>query len=275
MFYDQIQRLLLEDVSCCYLTLHHNLKTDLVQNLYQKTNSQKIINEIFVATCLIATGMKSIARFGLQINTNEGLNLLQTAINKNQEIILKANFKQIEQHKKQFDSLLNQNCYLMMSYQLENAQCYQSIVECSFDNIADCINSYFEQSEQASKKIYITTDLQSQITAGVLLHQLPLTTPKIKISDIYQKINNFTAKQITKENIEQIFNQFGKEISSFTPLAVQAHCDCSKERFASALKMLPKEDLNEIFQANKGNLEINCEQCGTKFNFNTEIFEKI
>lgn len=57
-------------------------------------------------------------------------------------------------------------------------------------------------------------------------------------------------------------------------MPVAYECDCSKERFAEALASLPKKDLEEMIEQDKG-AEAVCHFCGKKYEFNEEELTKI
>ena len=148
---------------------------------------------------------------------------------------------------------------------------YQSIVPLQGDTLAECLESYFQQSEQLNTFIRLSGD--STQATGMLIQQLPVQVEQ----DLAQRAARWQAIQILVGTIteaelmadantvllQHLF--FDENIQMFDETSVRFQCSCSEQRMAGALVSLGELELTSLFKEHQ-TLELTCEFCGVHYN---------
>lgn len=149
---------------------------------------------------------------------------------------------------------------------------YQGIVSLDGNNLSQCIENYFKQSEQLSTRIWLASD--GKTASGMLLQELPASDEV----DAEQRATSWehatklaetlTAKEIQSLPFEQIlFRLFHQEqVRLFDPDTLSFECSCSETRTLDALRTLGQQELESIIEE-LGSIDINCEFCHQHYQF--------
>lgn len=152
---------------------------------------------------------------------------------------------------------------------------YQGIVPMENDNLAGCLEAYFFQSEQLATRLWFSAN--SENSSGFLIQALPqqLITNADDNQAHWQTITTL-ADTITNEELlgldhqtllYRLFNE--QPLRVFEPKAMHFACSCSRERSASALLALGKDEVAELL-IEKGSIDIDCQFCNQHYHFNAE-----
>jgi len=135
------------------------------------------------------------------------------------------------------------------------AERYQSIVGLLYPSLAECINHYFEQSEQLRTFIKVLTEKSKKghwHGTGLMIQALPLVLKGMDLQEdnwerAYILCNSVTPKEMISQTLsdeEVIFRLFHEE----TPRIYEKHpflaqCRCSRERIYRILKSFSEKDI--------------------------------
>jgi len=152
---------------------------------------------------------------------------------------------------------------------------YQSIVPLLGETLAECLESYFQQSEQLNTFIRLSAD--SNQASGMLIQQLPVQMEQdlAQRADRWQTIRVLAgtitgAELIAKANSVLLQHLFVEEnIQIFDATSVQFQCGCSEQRMAGALVSLGESELASLFEQHQ-TLALTCEFCGAHYDIDNK-----
>ena len=154
---------------------------------------------------------------------------------------------------------------------------YQGIVELEGDNLAECMENYFDRSEQIETLLRVSVDkVDGKWRAGGLMIQ---RLPDESAAEISQDIEDenwrnaqalartVTAEELTSDILKsaellyRIFHEDG--VWLYDPQALEDKCSCSAERVKTTLKTFAGDDLEEM--ATEGVITADCQFCSCKY----------
>ncbi len=152
---------------------------------------------------------------------------------------------------------------------------YQGIVPMDHDNLAACLEAYFEQSEQLATRLWFAAN--EEYASGMLLQALPqqvitdATENKANWETINALANTVSNDELLElEHASLLYRLFHEEaLRLFDPKPMRFVCSCSRERSASALLSLGKEEVEELL-IEKGSIDIDCQFCSQHYHFSAE-----
>ena len=152
---------------------------------------------------------------------------------------------------------------------------YQSIVPLLGETLAECLESYFQQSEQLNTFIRLSAD--SNQASGMLIQQLPVQMEQdlAQRADRWQTIRVLAgtitgAELVAKANSVLLQHLFVEEnIQIFDATSVQFQCGCSEQRMAGALVSLGESELASLFEQQQ-TLALTCEFCGAHYDIDNK-----
>lgn len=157
---------------------------------------------------------------------------------------------------------------------------YQGIVPMDAENLAGCLEHYFQQSEQLATRLWFAAD--DDIATGFLIQALPqqLNTDPEDNRDKWETIITL-ADTIKREELigldhptvlYRLFNE--QPVRLFEPKKLQFACSCSKERCASALLTIGKDEVEELL-IEQGSINIDCQFCNQHYHFAADEVRKL
>lgn len=231
-------------------------------------------------TSLISAILKDNQRISIKVNTSS----------KNCKILADAdasgnirgyisdellNLPQEEVNNMSLQQLIGDRGYLQVMKDLGMNSIFTGITEMPYGNIVDDFSYYFKQSEQIPSlfSLNIVLDEKNDIilSRGILAQLLPGASIDI-IEDIKNIINN---NQLLLSNsnsniaFKEIPDLLFRDIDIMGIHPVQFFCGCSKDIFYPMLYSLNKEEITYAYENNKS-IEIVCNVCGKKYNFNKD-----
>ena len=165
---------------------------------------------------------------------------------------------------------------------------FTSTVELVNGNIAEDLASYLYHSEQTPSAVFIGEKIQNKniiCSGGFLAQILPKkdTDPLLVslLEERCKEINSFSEELFkSKDNLLSLIKNIFPDIDdkSISEKArtqeVGFKCRCSKKRSLSAMKMLDKNELEDILKK-EGKAELVCEFCKNKYLINFEEITEI
>ena len=165
---------------------------------------------------------------------------------------------------------------------------FTSTVELVNGNIAEDVASYLYHSEQTPSAVFIGEKIENKniiCTGGLLAQVLPKkdTDPLLVslLEERCKEIDSFSEKLFQSKDdllslIKNIFPDIDdKSISEKARTQeVKFNCKCSKQRSLNAMKMLDKNELEDILKK-EGKAELVCEFCKNKYFINFEEIKEM
>jgi molecular chaperone Hsp33 len=166
------------------------------------------------------------------------------------------------------------------------AQPYQGIVALHGDageplqRVAEVLEHYMLQSEQLDTRLLLACD--ETTAAGLLIQRLPVEgegnlerarrEDEIGISEAFNRIAHLAATVSDEEllglDFETLMRRlfWEEQVRHFEPLAPRFACTCSRDRVHNMLRSLGEAEVRDIV-AERGDVEIGCDFCGTQYRF--------
>ncbi|UEM02660.1 Hsp33 family molecular chaperone [Skermanella rosea] len=173
----------------------------------------------------------------------------------------------------------------------EHTERYQGIVELNGDTLSDCVQHYFRQSEQLDTGIKVAvghagTDSDRIWRGGALMLQR-LPEDQIQqvlgsdVADDWRRamvlIGTCTDAELLDPGLppnDLLFRLFHEDgVRVYTPTELRATCRCSRDRVATVLRSLPREEISEL-KVN-GRVEVTCEFCNSTYTFDDAQLENV
>ncbi|MDA9599060.1 Hsp33 family molecular chaperone HslO [bacterium] len=162
---------------------------------------------------------------------------------------------------------------LAITIEPEGGERYQGIVPLDADHLSECLEHYFNQSEQLPTQIKLCAN--QQVASGVLIQQMPSSEDREKIDADWQHISALldtlkTEEQLSMPHSEQLYRLFHEDgVRLFEPQHLNFFCSCSRQRTERALVSLGAAEVLDIVE-DQGSVLITCEFCDEQYQFNEQ-----
>ena len=162
---------------------------------------------------------------------------------------------------------------LAITIEPEGGERYQGIVPLDAHHLSECLEHYFDQSEQLSSQIKLCAN--QQVASGVLIQQMPSSEDHEKIDADWQHISALldtlkTEEQLNLPHSEQLYRLFHEDgVRLFEPQHLNFFCSCSRQRTERALVSLGAPEVLDIVEE-QGSVLITCEFCDEQYQFNEQ-----
>ena len=151
-----------------------------------------------------------------------------------------------------------------------------------YGNLANDLALYFSTSEQTPSLFYLSIEFDKEGrvwgAGGLFLQALPgcpdSTLEKLQeMAGKLPKLGRLLSEGMNiREYIEKNLEEFHPHHIGHTPIGFS--CPCTMESFSSYLSSLPQTEKDEILKG-EFPLELECMNCGSKYSYSKEEFEKI
>ena len=269
--HDQLYRYLFENHSVRgELVTVSDTYNEMLKNHDYPQPVKTLLGEMLVATSLLTAILKFNGEITVQLQGDGPLSL--AVINGN-------NFQQMRgvariQSDIAEGSALKQmigNGYLVITITPDEGERYQGVVGLEGETLAECIESYFLQSEQLPTKLFIRTGEYNgrPMAAGMLLQVLPASeADRGEFEHLATLTTTIKAEELFSLEAEEVLHRLYHEedVTLFEAQVVNFHCTCSRERSADTLMALPTEEIDSIL-AEDGHIDMHCDFCGNHYFF--------
>jgi len=176
-----------------------------------------------------------------------------------------------------FEELMGDGRLVMTIDPGANADRYQGIVSIDGNSLAECLQHYFDRSEQLPTRLWLGVDNQS--ASGLLMQEMP-GAETIEDDDIWNRVTTL-ADTVTNEELlrldahdllHRLFHE--EQVTMFEPQRWQFECHCSRERVATMLKGLGRTELDSIV-LDEGSIDVDCEYCSAPYRFDAVDVEQL
>ncbi|CAA0080697.1 33 kDa chaperonin [BD1-7 clade bacterium] len=161
---------------------------------------------------------------------------------------------------------------LVISVEPENGQRYQGIVPLDHSDLAGCLQSYFQQSEQLPS--WFAFNVTEEHVRGVMLQALPAD----RCADLQQRAEDWQrithlASTLSDQEMQDLDNEtllyrlyHEEQLRLYDAKPVDFRCSCSRERMERGLLSLGETELNDILNEQEA-IETDCHFCYQRYAF--------
>jgi molecular chaperone Hsp33 len=240
------------------------------------------LGEAVAASVLLASTVKFDGLLTLQLQGQGPMHLLLAQCTNTLNVRALARYRQ--DPKTRDLSVLSGEGRLTVTVETDNlSQRYQGIVPLTGERLADCLQGYFEHSEQLPTRLWLYADEHG--ASGMLLQRLPAgnvdTSSRLsEIDDAWKRVQLLadTLKPAElrtlsdREILHRLFNE--DDVRLFDSAPVSFRCKCSHERVESVLQSLGEAEVRSIL-TERADVEVQCDFCNRTFNFDAVDVERI
>ncbi|MBO1256824.1 Hsp33 family molecular chaperone HslO [Alteromonas sp. 5E99-2] len=180
----------------------------------------------------------------------------------------------LEQLPQTFEELCA-DAVLVITLSPNEGERYQGVVALDKPSLAQCIESYFEQSEQLLTRVYLYSETEQDVkSGGMLLQVLPQSSEATEHQEA-EAFHHFatladtlTADEVFSLPVKTLLHRLYHEhdIELFDAEEIRYACTCSRERSLAALLHVEKSELLSIVEE-QGEIAMNCQYCHATYSF--------
>ncbi|MFT5708074.1 MAG: molecular chaperone Hsp33 [Oceanospirillaceae bacterium] len=272
---DQIQRILFDniDVRGVVTRLEDSYQEIMALHNYPVVIEQ-ILGQMLAAVTILSTNLKFNGKLILQAKGEGSVSALMAECNHSNECRAIAQFDEDIASNLSFQEMLLKG-HLVITIEPEVGQRYQGFVPLENETLAQCLADYFQRSEQLDTHFMLACD--GSQARGLMLQVMPAMQSG---EEDWQRLSLLAStlkpeELLSLDNETLLFRLFHEEqCRLFEAENVSFKCQCSRQRSEDVLKLLDSDELHEII-AERGNIEIDCQFCNSKYSFDEQDVVKI
>ncbi len=235
---------------------------------------RRLLGEIAAAAVLLSTTLKFQGTMSLQARSNGPVSVLMVECTDQRTFRAIARWKEEPADNADLQTLLPDG-QLVITVDPVKGKRYQGIVPLENPTLAHCFAQYFQQSEQLPTSVWLASDGNS--ASGFLLQALPATVEKDekvreeRWSHLTTLAHTLTDEELLSVETETLLHRLFHEedIRLFDAEPVSYRCTCSRERTATALQTVDRQELEDIL-AEQGEVNMDCQFCNTRYSFSAD-----
>ncbi|MCH4295990.1 Hsp33 family molecular chaperone HslO [Shewanella sp. 3B26] len=235
---------------------------------------RRFLGELMAATSLLTATLKFSGDIAVQVQGNGPVSLAVINGNNHQQLRGVARWDGELADDASLGDLFGQG-YIVITLTPDEGERYQGVVALDKPTLAECIQDYFQQSEQLPTGIWLFAD--GERAAGIFLQVLPSEEDH---NAEYEHLTTLTAtikqEELLQLPAEEVLHRLyhEEEVRLFDPVEVSFKCTCSRERSAAAIRSIEKAEILEIM-AEQGQIEMGCEYCNSQYRFDSIDIEAL
>jgi molecular chaperone Hsp33 len=233
------------------------------------------LGESVAASVLLAATLKFKGHLSLQLQGQGPMHLLLAQCTSNLGVRALARYRQ-ESDSRDLSVLSGEGQLTVTldnkATNREDEQRYQGVVPLAGERLAQCLEGYFENSEQLPTRLWLHADERG--VSGMLLQRLPAKSEHehVDIDDAWRRVqligDTLKREELSelsdREILRRLFNE--DDVRLFEPQPVFFRCTCSHERVSGMLQSLGPEEVSGIL-ADQGVVEVRCDFCNRAYQF--------
>ncbi len=246
--------------------------TDLLARQSYAAPVNELLGELLAAAALLSATLKFEGLLTLQIQTNGPVRALLAETRHDGKLrgIARLDEEQpIDEPVTDTRTLLGDDGQLVITIDPDKGRRYQGIVPLEGGDVAKCLETYFQQSEQLGTRLWLACD--GQRASGLLLQELP--DDRQEDEDAWARLTHLadTLKDdellllSNNDLLHRLYHE--EEVRLYDEEPLMFSCSCSKERLSVALEQLGYEECQSILDEEKKILA-DCQFCGQHYSFN-------
>jgi molecular chaperone Hsp33 len=233
------------------------------------------LGEAMAASALMAGALKFEGRLSLQFEGRGPLRLVLAQCTHRHAVRGVARHNELPAGAVTAEGLFGDGQLAVTIEQAEAANRYQGVVPLVSARLSDCLEQYFERSEQLPSRLMLAATPDR--AAGLLLQRVALgdtgtASERAEAEDAWRRLGLLAATLSPKELFDmpcrellrRVFPEDDLRLFEGTPVFFQ--CTCSRERVAGILQALGDEEVQALL-AERGDVEVRCEFCNRAWRF--------
>ncbi len=265
---DQFQRFIFEDsqVRGAWVKLNDSY-SEIGNQAPYPASVRRMLGESLAASVLMSSTLKFEGSLSLQAQGNGPLRTLMAECSHDRFIRGLARYDEHAVTEESLDALLGEG-RMAITISPDKGQRYQGVVPREEENLAGCLEEYFERSEQIPTSFFLFAD--ENCSAGLMLQKMPGNTEQD--SDLWERLNHLAstveAEELLGLDSETVLHRLFHEetVRLFDAEPVAFRCSCSRERTLGALEAIGKEECYSILDE-QDSIEMDCQFCHAHYRF--------
>ncbi len=236
-----------------------------------------VLGEAMAATAMLAATLKFDGKLTLQLQGPGPLNLL--LVQCTSELALRGLARWVGDVPAGSLAEVTGGGRLSVTIEMADERRYQGIVPLEGARIAECLQTYFAQSEQMPTRLWLTADDRRAV--GMMLQKLPAELggdegdsdgwPRVRV--LAETLTDEELLRLEDETLlRRLFHE--EDVRLFAGLPVSFRCSCDRGRVESVLKMLGRDEVVGIVEE-KGSVEVRCEFCNKPYSLDAVDVERL
>lgn len=247
----------------------------------------KLLNEFALAACLLRDSIKIDGSLTIQLRTPGAIKLLIADCMSDRRVraIAEYDSDKLDSGNELVLNEFGTGAVLAITISPDEGERYQSIVPIENASLAECLQDYFERSEQLPSMFRLLSDGQSGL--GIAIHALPskkvtdATETAEHLSRLAALLQTLGADEALSLNSEELLTRLFHQESCrlFEPYAVEFGCVCSQEKSLDAIRSLGAQDVADLISekqaAGEDNVIVDCHFCFQRYVFDYEKLQNL
>jgi len=248
---------------------------DMLDHQQMPAPIKALCAELVAATCVLAHMLKFDGEMIIQIKSAGPVTMMVAECSSEGRIRATAQWDDID-HYTTFSELIGKG-YMAVTVDPKHGERYQGIVPLESGSIEDCINHYFDSSEQLDTKLWLSSDATT--VAGLLIQRIPDEGGSHTSTASNWETLSTLAATVTKEElaseagpllIYKLFHELSPR--SFDPFSIRFGCSCTRERSSRAIRALGETEVKQLF-AEQPSVTVDCHFCGRVYQYDQADLE--
>ena len=274
---DQIHRFIFDntDIRGEIVTLHESIEAQR-ERLKLPEPVQTLLGEFIAAAVLMSSTLKFKGIFTLQARGNGAVPAMMAEVRNNETVRGIATLSETQSINPNIEpflpNVIGDKGILSIILDPDDGERYQGIVPLDAPSLAECIEHYFQQSEQLPTKIWLSSNKTT--AAGLFIQMMPQQvtdseTNQEAWNNRIQLANTITAEELINLEHEQLLMRLFHEegVRLYEPSPLRFECSCSKARCSQALIQLGETEMQNIIDE-QGVVHVDCQFCGYQYEYN-------
>lgn len=226
---------------------------------------QGLLSEAVAAVALLASTLKFQGRLAIQAQGEGPVSMLLAECSHRGELRALARHAEEQDWSQSDIQALLGNGTMVITITPEQGRQYQGIVPLSGATLAECLEGYFQQSEQLPTRLWLAAG--NNRASGLLIQRLPdqLADPDTN-KQMWQHLETVASTLKMEELLDlddttilrRLFHETPPQLPP--PSALAFNCTCSRERTRQALLSLGLEEVRQLL-AEDGEATLTCDFC--------------
>jgi molecular chaperone Hsp33 len=228
---------------------------------------RELLGQAMAAASLLASTLKFDGAMTLQVQGDGPVSLL--VVQCTSELVIRgtAQVQEAPSAGASFREMLGDGTMAITIEQKGQSERYQGIVPMEGEDLAACLEAYFERSEQLPTRLWLSADADA--ASGLLLQIVP--GEDLSGDDWNRAV--MLADTVKDEELRQLpvmhlLHRLYHEddVRLFDASPVSFRCSCSREKIADVLRRLGQDEVDDILEE-QGQVEVGCDFCGRQYHF--------
>lgn len=234
---------------------------------------KKLMGELLAATSLLTATLKLTGDIGIQLQGEGPVSLAVVNGNNQQQMRGVVRINGQLKDKLTLTELFGKG-HIIITLTPDEGEAYQGVIALDKPTLAECLESYFIQSEQLPTKLWLFANEQQ--AGGMLLQVLPSNETLDIFDHLTQLTDTITQDEIFKLDAQTILHRLyhQESVRLFEAEPVTFACTCSKARCEAAIRSLSQQEIDDIL-AEKGEIDMQCQYCNQKYVFDAVDIKSI